>query len=68
MTLSQYLSRADDTVDGLARKVGVARWTIIRYAEKGRIPRPDVMARLVAATKGAVTPDDFYPIRRRKTT
>lgn len=65
MTLSQYFEHTGDTVEGIARRIGVARWTVVRYAKKGRVPKSDIMSRIVAATKGAVTPADFYPSSRR---
>ena len=34
--------------------------SVLRYANGERIPRPDVMARIVAETDGEVQPNDFF--------
>lgn len=44
------------------RRIGCPQPTIWRYANDERIPEPEIMARIVEATGGAVTPNDFYGI------
>ncbi len=59
MTLGEYiLTHAPNGAD-LARKVGVSQAAISRYANRKRVPRPDVMRRIAEVTGGAVTPNDF---------
>lgn len=59
MTLSEYLRRHDLTAAAFAERIGVATMTISRYARGQRHPRPAIMRRIVAATDGAVGPNDF---------
>jgi transcriptional regulator with XRE-family HTH domain len=60
MTLDQYLTELNITEDAFAKTIGESQPTIHRY-RKGRIPRdPDVMEKIVAATGGKVTPNDFF--------
>jgi hypothetical protein len=42
-----------------AARIQVKRETVFRY-RNGRVPHPSVMARIVEATNGAVSPNDFY--------
>jgi DNA-binding transcriptional regulator YdaS (Cro superfamily) len=48
-------------VAALAQQLDVPRMTVYRWMTGARMPRPAMMARIVAATGGAVTPADFYP-------
>lgn len=44
-----------------ARLIGVgSRMAVLRYRRGERIPRPDVMRRIVEVTQGQVGPADFY--------
>lgn len=60
MTLSEYLRQHDLTAASFAERIGVATMTVCRYAKGQRIPRRAIMARIVAATGGAVGPQDFF--------
>lgn len=40
--------------------IGASRVAVIRYRDGKRIPRSDIMARILAATAGKVRPDDFF--------
>lgn len=59
MRLKDYLKAAGMTRAEFAKMVGCEQPTVSRYL-RGRVPAPEVMARIVAATNGAVTPNDFY--------
>lgn len=61
MTLSEYLDSHTLTLTAFAERVGVSVEAVRRYTDGDRLPRPDVMARIVEATAGAVQPGDFYP-------
>ena len=46
-----------------ARLIGVgSRMAVMRYRRGERIPRPDVMRRIVEVTEGQVGPADFYDL------
>ncbi len=72
MTLSEWLE-GDKTATPprprmsqaeFARRIGHPQPTVFRYTA-GRIPEPDIMAKIVAATDGLVTPNDFYGVTER---
>lgn len=61
MTLEDWLSQNDISVPDFASMIGVkgAR-SVYRYINRERIPEKEIMARIVEATKGNVTPNSFY--------
>lgn len=47
----------------MARRVkGVGATGVRKWRKGDRVPRPDQMRRIVEATEGKVTPNDFYGI------
>ena len=66
MKLDAYRREKGWSLDRLASVLGIegknAARTVHRYEAGTRIPRPDQMARIVAATEGKVQPGDFYPL------
>lgn len=61
MKLADYLSERGISAAEFARRIQVgSRMSVLRYANGERIPRPDVMARIVAQTDGEVQPNDFF--------
>ena len=58
------------TLVELAVKVGVTFNALARYERGERVPRRDIMERIVRATAGRVQPSDFYdfapPPRQRR--
>lgn len=62
MILSRYLERKKLSPSAFAETIGVKRQTVHRYLNGERTPWPDVMARITAATGGAVTANDFMPV------
>ena len=60
MLLKQFLAERDLTYTAFAATIGVGTKTAWRYANGERIPRASIMARIAAATDGAVTAQDFY--------
>lgn len=61
MTLTEYRRRHGLTQRALAEQLNIGKSAISRY-EQGRIPEPLVMQKIVSATGGAVTPNDFHGI------
>ena len=61
MRLGDYLELRGMTLAGFAKEIDVANGKVVeRYAKGARIPRRDIMLRIVAATSDAVGPADFY--------
>lgn len=60
MTLHEYLAARQIGVPAFAEAIQVHPQSVYRYIDGSRIPRPKVMARIVAATDGEVGPADFY--------
>lgn len=61
MTLSEFLSERGLTDERFAQSVGVSRTTVLRW-RNGLIPERETMSRIVEATDGEVTPNDFYGV------
>lgn len=59
MKLADYLETVGETHEAFAARIGVSQVTITRYINGRRLPRPHVLTRIVSATKGAVTANDF---------
>lgn len=64
MDLRRYLDSQEIPVATFATMLGITEQAVHRYLN-GRVPRPDVMRRIIAITAGSVTPNDFYTPRRR---
>ena len=58
MTLSHYIEHQKITASAFADLIGVSRQAVHRYLN-GRFPETDVLVKILAATNGAVTADDF---------
>ncbi len=61
MKLKQFRDSQRMTQPQLAEMIGCGTSAVCRY-EQGRIPEPATMERIVAATGGAVTPNDFHGV------
>jgi hypothetical protein len=61
MKLAEFLSLSKMTQADFARATGLSQQVVGRYVYGHRVPRTEAMARIVAVTRGAVTPNDFYP-------
>ena len=60
MVLADYLKLTSQSLRAFASQIGITPQGVHKYVIKERIPRPEIMAKIVAATKGAVGPADFY--------
>ncbi len=60
MTLDDWLIRTATKEDSFAASIGTSQAAVNRYRHHRRVPRPAVMARITAATGGAVTANDFH--------
>ena len=63
MKLSDFMAARGLPDAEFARLIGVgSRMAVMRYRRGERIPRPEVMRRIVEVTNGAVGPADFYDL------
>jgi transcriptional regulator with XRE-family HTH domain len=62
MKLAHYMSSRGIRPTDLAREIGVSHSAVIRWRDEKRIPEPEMMRRLLDATKGLVQPNDFFDI------
>lgn len=60
MKLAQYLSEKKATASQFARELGVPVSTVTRLLRAERRPGIELVARIAAATNGAVTAEDFF--------
>jgi predicted transcriptional regulator len=63
MKLDQWLASKEKSTDAFAAELEVSRETVRRYLSGERKPEWDVMHRIVALTKGAVTANDFLDVK-----
>jgi len=61
MKLADYISEKQTTASRLAGEVGVPVSTLTRLLRGERRPGIELVARITAATNGAVSSEDFYP-------
>lgn len=59
MTLTSWLSKTKTSDAEFADRIGVTRQALWRYKFAGRIPKPEIIARISRATNGEVTANDF---------
>lgn len=59
MTLTSWLSKTKISDTDFAERIGVTRQALWRYKVAGRIPKPEIIARISKATNGKVTANDF---------
>jgi TorA maturation chaperone TorD len=60
MRLQEYLDHKNITASQFANEIGRAVSTVTRIAKGQATPEPETMAKIVAATGGAVQPNDFF--------
>jgi len=71
VTLEQWRRAKGYTFEQLGRRYGVKPSVAFAHcqpidAERFKMPRPAAMLRIYYASRGAVTPNDFFPIRVRR--
>lgn len=60
MNLRSYLSSRGISEAAFGSQIGVSQAAVNRYVRRSRIPTPPIMAKIVEATDGQVTANDFY--------
>lgn len=61
MRQRDYRHQHNLSVAEFASRIGISDVTAWRY-ENGRVPDPGVLERIIAATGGAVTPNDYFDV------
>lgn len=62
MRLQEYLDQTGLTRAEFARRIGVRHITVTRYLREGRVPEPTVMCKIIEATEGKVSANDFFEL------
>lgn len=65
MTLSEYMDKHGMTDQKMSEIVGVSRSAITQYRLGDRMPKPEILVRLVEATDAKVSPMDMAMGLRR---
>jgi TorA maturation chaperone TorD len=60
MRLQEYLDHKNITASQFAIEIGRAVSTVTRLAKGQAVPEPETMTKIIAATGGAVQPNDFF--------
>lgn len=60
MNFEAWMRAANLTDAAMAGRIGVSTFAVRKYRRAERIPTPQIMARIVEATDGQVTANDFY--------
>ena len=61
MKLADYLDERNLTHSDMARRIGTSTEAVRRYANGLRLPKPEIMGRIIETTEGVVEHADFYP-------
>ena len=62
MQIATYLRDRKLTLAAFASQIGVHPRAVHRYVHGRRTPEREIMRRIVDATNGAVTPNDFFDL------
>jgi transcriptional regulator with XRE-family HTH domain len=65
MTLNDYMKNNGMTDQKLADELGVSRSTVTQYRLGDRMPRPEILLRLLAATDNQVSPVELVGSLKR---
>lgn len=67
MTLDDFLKNEPTKMShaAFAKKIGVEQATVSRYANGERFPSPEIILKIVKATKGKVTAADLVAVCER---
>lgn len=62
MLLKKFLKQKKLTQKQFSERIGITSSAINQYCSGRRKPLPNIMERIIDATNGEVTPNDFYNI------
>lgn len=60
MQLTDYLKQQGESATAFGLRAKISAASMSRILRGSQVPRADIMSRIVAATGGAVQPNDFY--------
>lgn len=60
MKIDEFLKKECLKQEVFAEKIGVTQGALSRYVNGVRLPPPSIMRAIYVATRGVVTPNDFY--------
>jgi len=60
MELKTYLNKQTLSCGDFGKLIGVTERAVIKWQRGERIPRQEYMQKIIAATGGEVTPNDFF--------
>lgn len=60
MKLREYLDDRKIPANDFGGIVGVSSHAVLKWIRGERVPRPEIMEKIVKATSGVVQPNDFY--------
>ncbi|MCO5092032.1 helix-turn-helix transcriptional regulator [Bosea sp. (in: a-proteobacteria)] len=60
MKLATYLTAQKLTHAEFAKAIGASTFAVGKWARGDRVPRPEAVAKIKAATQGQVTANDFF--------
>ena len=63
MDLATFLKERQIRVPDFAQRIGRSRKQVYEYLAGNATPKPGVMLRIMEATGGEVTANDFLPVR-----
>jgi len=66
LKLKTYLNDNFIRLAPFSAETGISIHTLGKYKNGRRIPRPEHAQKIYDATKGQVTPNDFYGLRERE--
>lgn len=62
MKLAVYIENKRLTLEEFGQSIGRSKMAVSRYVRGLRTPNAETMHSIMAATNGAVTPNDFYGV------
>ena len=64
--LDEWIINQVSTRKEFAGKLDISVATLSRYLSRDRVPKPEIMRKIIEATGGAITPENFYSLGNYK--
>lgn len=65
MDFRTWLDKENISQQQVAKDLDISQVAVCYYVNGKKIPRPEMMAKIVAYTKGEVTANDFYNVESK---
>lgn len=62
MKLKDWMKKNNKSQDEVAKELEITQGSVCYYVSGQKIPRTEIMQKIVAYTKGEVTANDFYDV------